>query len=154
MTLDQMLKDVKALEDVEAIKNMHNEYIIYLRNNQFEEMIDCFADNAVLEIRNFGPRKGKEEIAELFRGHIARVKIPRGHSLVQPVINVEGDTATGHWALYHFNYDYTKPAGEGCFTDWEQGFYDCKYVRVNGQWKFSYLKFICPWPEETGEVKS
>jgi ketosteroid isomerase-like protein len=147
MDLAEMLKEVQILEDVEAIKNMHNEYVICLRNNQFEEMIDCFADDAILEIRELGRRTGKEEIAKLFREHIARVKIPRGHSLVQPVITVDGNTAEGHWTLYHFNYDYTKPAGKGCLTEWEQGFYECRYVRVGGVWKFSYLKFICPWPK-------
>jgi hypothetical protein len=149
MSLEKMLKEVKALEDIESIKKMHNEYIFSLRNKQYEEMIECFADNAIVEIRNFGARTGKKEIAKLFRDNIAKEKnLPQGHSLVQPVITVKGETARGHWLLYNFHCDYTKPGGGGYLTKWEQGFYDCEYVRVEREWKFSHLRFICPWPEQ------
>jgi ketosteroid isomerase-like protein len=148
MPLEEMLKDVQALEDLEAIKNLHSEYIFYLRNRQFKEMIDCFADDAVLEIRDFSARVGKAEIAQLFTDHIPNESnIPRGNSLVQPVITVEGDTAKGHWLLYHFRCDYNKIPGKDYLSEWQQGYYDCEYVRVNGTWKFGRLKFISPWPQ-------
>ena len=150
MNLEELKRKVKVLEDTEAIKNMHRDYIFWLRNSQFDEMIDCFAENATAEIRTFGPRTGRDTIARLFKEEIAKVKIPRGHSLVQPVITVEGDKAKGHWTMYTFNYDYTAPAGMGRLIECEQGRYDCEYVREAGKWKFSYLKWICPWPEQQG----
>jgi len=149
MNLGEMSKEVQALEAIEAIKNLHNEYIFFLRNQQFEDMIPLFADDAVLEIRNFGPRTGIGEISKLFREYIPWEKnIPRGNSLVQPVITVNGNTAKGHWLLYHFRCDYTKNEGDGFLSSWEQGYYDCEYVRVGDKWKFKHVKFTSPWPQE------
>ncbi len=147
VTAEQMAKQIQAFRDREAIEAMHREYIFCLRNYRYEEMIDCFAEDAKLAIRDFGLRTGKAEIGELFRGYIAKVKIPRGHALVHPVITVDGDRAWGSWAMYHFNYDFKAPAGTGRLMEVEQGRYDGEYVKVNGSWKFSYLKFTCPWPE-------
>ena len=150
MNLEELERKVKTLEDIEAIKNMHRNYIFLLRDSQFDEMTDCFVENATAEIRTFGVRSGKEEIARLFKEDIAKVKIPRGHALVQPVITIEGDTAKGHWMMCTFNHDYTAPAGMGRLIECESGRYDCEYVREGGKWKFSYLKWTCPWPEQQG----
>ena len=39
MNLEELKRKVKVLEDIEAIKNMHRDYIFWLRNSQFDEMI-------------------------------------------------------------------------------------------------------------------
>lgn len=146
MTLDELEKRVKVLEDVEEIKKLHRDYIFWLDNKQFEEMIECFAKDATEEIGGTGgARKGKEEIAKVFREVIAKEPSAKGgHILVQPVITVEGDRAKGYWTMYRFD-TFTTPAGQ--LVKWAQGRYDCEYIRENGKWKFSSLKYTIPWPE-------
>jgi hypothetical protein len=102
-------------------------------------MLDCFADDGVADIWTHGARRGKQEIRELFYSFEGKILPTHGHLLCQPVIKVDGDAAEGYWLLYLFLTE-----GE---TQWVQGRYDCKYVRVDGEWKFSYMKYTRPWPD-------
>jgi ketosteroid isomerase-like protein len=140
MTLEELEKRVRVLEDIEAIKSMHREYAFWLINHQWSDMVECFTDNATAVIATNPPCKGKKEIAKLFTGIFAKV-IPwdEGHVVAQPVISVEGDKAKGHWILFVFY-----PEHEG--GKWLQARYDCEYAKVDGKWKFSSLIFQAPWP--------
>jgi len=138
MTLEEMEKRLKVLEDIEAIKNMQNDYIYGLASQQWDDMLDCFADDAVADIWTHGPRRGKKAIRELFQGFEGKILPTHGHLVAQPVIKVDGDTAEGYWILYLF---IDEPA-----TQYFQGKYECKYVREKDGWKFSHLKYIRPWP--------
>ena len=146
MTLEEMEKELRTLRDTEEIKKLHTEYVFWLMNHQWEDIIDCFAENAIADIWNHGVGKGKEGITRLFKDVIAKeVPWDSGHLLAQPVISVDGDKARGHWILYIFFAERPKV--------WVQGRYDCEYIKLDGKWKFSSLKFTAPWPvppESTG----
>lgn len=110
-------------------------------------MIGCFAENATAQITTPQVHKGKAEIAKHFREFIATRGVPKGgHILVQPVVTVEGDTAKGHWTMYRLFYDFD--ASAGATVRWTQGRYDCKYIKESGEWKFSSMKYVFPWPEQ------
>ncbi len=138
MTLEEMEKRLKTLEDIESIKNLQNDYIYALASQQWDDMLDCFADDAVADIWTHGPRKGKKEIGALFQGFSGKILPTHGHLVAQPVIKVDGDKAEGYWILYVFISEMD--------PQFVQGKYECTYVKVNGRWKFSYLKYIRPWP--------
>lgn len=139
MTVEEMEKRLKTLEDIEAIKNMHNDYVYALASQQWDDMLDCFAEDAVADIWQWGPRRGKKEIGDLFKDNFAGKILPtHGHLVAQPVIKVNGDKAEGYWILFVF---LAEPE-----MRWIQGRYDCRYVRVNGEWKFSHLGYTRPWP--------
>lgn len=139
MTLEEIEKRLGILEDVEAIKKLHRDYVYALASQQWDDMLDCFAEDGSADIWTHGVRRGKKEIGDLFRGFAGKILPSHGHLVAQPVITVDGDTAEGYWLLYLF-----LPAPESM---WIQGKYDCKYVKVNGEWKFSYLKYTRPWPD-------
>jgi ketosteroid isomerase-like protein len=146
VTLEKLQKRAWALQDIEEIKKMHREYVLRANNRRFEEIIDYFAENATVEIRKYGVRKGKEEIAKLFNEVIARNKRVKGrYMLIQPVITIEGNTARGHWIMDLFSYEST--ASERSMGTYETGRYDCEYVKEGEKWKFGYLKLTSPWPE-------
>ena len=148
MTLEELEKRITALEDIEKIKELHRQYVFWLNSQQWDEMIDCFTENAIADIGEHGLRKGREEITKLFKINIAN-KVAGwngGHFVNQPVISVDGDKATGHWLLYIFIFHAQTPTGPS--YKWVQGRYDCEYVKVNGKWKFSFVKFKEPWPEQ------
>jgi len=130
MTLEELEKRVKVLEDIEAIKQLHINYVYLLCNLQWDDMVQCFAEDATMELL---------EISGVFHNVLAeRIKRNDGHLVGQPIITVTGDRAKGHWILYLF---FAEPE-----VRWLQGRQDCEYVRVNGEWKFSSVKFIAPWP--------
>ena len=140
MTLEELEKRVMALEDVEAIKDMHRDYVYALISQQWDDMVEYFAEDATAAIAENAPRKGKTEISKLLKDVIAKqVGWDWGHFVTQPVVAVDGDRAKGHWILYLFF-----PAPE---VRWLQARYDCEYVKLDSKWKFSDLKFKAPWPE-------
>ncbi|MBA7636736.1 hypothetical protein ES703_44363 [subsurface metagenome] len=139
MTLEELEKRVKVLEDIEAIKQLHINYVYLLCNLQWEDMLECFAEDATLELLDQGVCKGKKEISGIFYNVLAKmIKRTDGHFVGQPIISVKGDRAKGHWILYLF---FAEPE-----VKWLQGRQDCEYVRVGGEWKFSSVKFTAPWP--------
>ena len=146
MKLEELAKKVQALQDIEDIKNLHTDYVFCLINHQWGDIVNYFAENAVADIWHHGVGRGKDGIAKLFMDVIAKeVTWDSGHLLAQPVISVDGDTAKGHWILYIF---FPGPPAR-----WVQGRYDCEYIKVDGKWKFSSLKYTAPWPrppESTG----
>ena len=58
MTLDELVKRVQILEDIEEIKKLHTNYIYWLCKLQWDNMLDCFAEDATLELMDQGVRKG------------------------------------------------------------------------------------------------
>ena len=140
-------KRISTLEDIDAIQKFHLNYIYLYNNHQHEEMVSCFAEDAVLDTGIFKLARGKEEIARVFRDDIPTVNTYKvAHVVVQPLITVDGDRAKGLWTMYLCFFDVDTPKGPSVRLI--QALHDCQYVRVNGEWKYSYVKFSSPWPEQ------
>ena len=134
MNMAELEKRVRAMEDLEEIKQMHREYMSCLDNIQFAKALDFFTDAAEVEVRFSGVMKGRESYSKIYLGTLAQRKERHdGHLVGQPVITVDGDTARGHWIVYML---FSVPT-----IQWVQGRHDCEYVKENGKWKFSKLKF-------------
>lgn len=150
--LEALYERVERLEELEEIKRLHRNYIYWMTNHQWEKVIGCFADNAVLNMPTIGEKKGKTCIEEVIRNQVAKEEAFQkgGHLLVQPVITVGQGKANGYWTMYRFDHDFHSPAGEviHLFGPQLQGKFDCEYVKEDGAWKFGKMKFERPWPGE------
>lgn len=138
-------KRVQALEDIEAIKALHRDYIYWLNNSEWDRMVDCFTEDAVARIFRHPLCRGKSDIHALFTQTMSTVNAGKGrdcHFSTMPVIKVDGDSATGHWMLYILIADQQS----GKADKWAQGRYECAYQRVADQWKINKLVWINPWP--------
>lgn len=146
MTIEELEKRVRILEDREEIKELHREYLFLISGVEIENALDCFTRDIEVEVANYGIRKGKEEVGRFFRNIIGPnvLSSKDGHFTGQPVIAIEGGKARGHWMFYRFVQDPSRR--------WIQGRYDCEYVKENGKWKFSMLKMRRPWPEFLGDM--
>jgi hypothetical protein len=143
MDLEQITKRLNDVESTLQILNLHNEYVFHLNTRRWREMADCFSQDATADIHE--KRTGKEEIYRLFTEVIANLNTGKGrdaHFAVQPVIEVDGDKAKGHWLMYIFISNE-----KGGAERWITGRYDCEYARIEGKWKFSYLKYTSHWPD-------
>ena len=142
MNLEQVEKRLNAVEATQEIINLHDEYLFHLNKSQWREMADCFTKDAIADIHE--KRQGKEEIYQLFTDVIAKLNAGKSrdiHFAVQPVIEVDGDKARGHWLIYIFISDEN-----GNPKRLIPGRYDCEYAKVDGKWKFSSLTYTSPWP--------
>jgi len=134
MTLKELEKRVRAMEDLEEIKKLQRRYMDHLDKLEFREAMEMFAEDATAEVRNSGVRRGRKEIEEIYLGILAkRTERHDGHMVGQPIISVDGDTAKGTWMVYML---FSKPS-----VQWVQGRHECEYVKENGQWKIKKLKF-------------
>jgi ketosteroid isomerase-like protein len=140
-TMDELEKRIRELEDKDAIKEMHREYLFYISNLEIDRALDCFSDDIVVEIAHYGTREGIEEVKVFFKEIIKKnvSGSKEGHFTGQPVISVDGDRAKGHWMFYRF---VPGPSP----VRWIQGRYDCEYIREKDQWKFRRLELTRPWP--------
>jgi uncharacterized protein (TIGR02246 family) len=131
---------LQRLEDIEAIKQMHLEYTYALIAMDYDTMLDCYAEDGVLELGGANVARGKQEINGIFQNVMAKHStLKDGHIISQPVITVDGDTARGHWLLFIFP---SEPKGA-----WIQGREETEYVKVDGQWKIKHMRFLRGWPQ-------
>jgi ketosteroid isomerase-like protein len=136
MSLEDLEKRVQAMEDLEKIKKLHQNYINLMDNLQYEKVLDLFTDDATVEIRNSGIKRGRKELSDVYIGVLAKGRGDKrfdGHMAIEPDIDVQGETASGTWLIYML---FCKPT-----IQWVQGKNECAYKKVNGVWKISKLKF-------------
>ena len=158
MSLEDLEKRIKVLEDIEEIKRLKYLYCYYCDNvvGQVSGGVDAdtiaslFTKDAVWDGGIFGRSEGREEIRGFFQ-RVPQVLTYAFHMVMNPIIEVNDDTATGIWYIL-------EPCthAEGNRAVWQAARYDDEYVRVDGEWKVQNLKldwrFITPFDE--GWVKT
>jgi ketosteroid isomerase-like protein len=136
MSVADLEKRIQAIEDIEEIKRLHQNYINAMDNLDYEKVPDYFTDNATVEVRQSGLKNGRREIEDFYINVLAKSRGGArydGHMAVEPDIRVDGDTAHGTWLIYML---FSKPS-----IQWVQGRNECEYRREDGKWKISRLKF-------------
>ena len=85
-----------------------------------------------------GPAHGRENIQKLL-GDLGASGVIRNsaHNMMNPIIEVNGDTATGRWRLIMV-YTGIHPNGDLHYTR-IIGWYKDTYVRQNGEWLIQTL---------------
>jgi hypothetical protein len=147
MDLKEIEKRLRVLEDIEAIKQLHVRYVNYLTITAWDDLLDCFSRDGRVEFTN-GSARGRAAIEKLYKGKISITHIGQeGNLVVHPIIKVDGDKATGSWLLYtHFAQPHKiqidpSPVANAPAPDWSSGYYEMEYVREDGAWKISLLKW-------------
>ena len=135
MSLEDIEKRLRVLEDVEEIKRLKREYCAYCDDNyDADALADLFVEDAVWDGGALRPRiQGREAIREFFVA--AKERLPFAiHMVLNPIIEVNGDAAKGTWYLF-------QPCtfAEGNRAVWGSARYDEEYVRVDGRWMFKNL---------------
>jgi hypothetical protein len=151
VSLEDIERRLRTLEDIEAIRDLHGRYIYWLNDRKWDEVVDCFTDDGIANIAHHGKAIGKAQLDAYFKEKIAKMNSGKGrdgHIAIQPMIQVNGDNATGEWLMYVF----ISNAETGQAQRWTKGKQDAQYVRINGQWKIKYIKFTRPWPLEPESV--
>jgi hypothetical protein len=147
MTPQEMEKKIREFEDIEEIKKLHVRYVYWLNDRKWDEILNSFIDDAWVHIEKRPMTRGKEELTKLFKEKIAgnNAKTNGCHFVMQPIIDVDGDKATGTWFMC-IVFAVDSPTGPT--LAWRQGRHDCEYVKVDGQWKYKSIKFTNTAPEQ------
>lgn len=117
--------------DEEQIRKLQALFCQYLDARQFKEWSDTFAEDG-----NFGARKGRAAIYEgILGGELAlNPDLQRKHTVVNAIIDVDGDTATSECELIMYDR-----IGGGPWSI-RLGHYTDRLVRLDGRWLFAERK--------------
>lgn len=150
----ESLKLLRWLADVEAIKQLKHRYCGYCdAGYDPDRLAELFCEDAVWDGGPIGRHVGREAIRTFFKGSSQRVPFAL-HMVMNPVIEVDGDTATGNWYLWQ-PLVYRLPAGEEAW--WLSARYDDVYRRTAEGWQFARvtlsLKMLAPYREGYGAAR-
>ncbi len=143
---DRLEQRVRALEDVNAIRNLKARYAAYC-DDQYDPdgIAGLFTEDAVWDSKGLGQFVGREAIREFFRG-ASKIFTFAIHYALNGQIDVHGDSARAQW--YSF-MPCTLAEGNRAF--WRAGIDQEEYVRVEGEWKYkrktSAPLFFTPYEE-------
>jgi hypothetical protein len=135
MELKDMDRELTRLADIEAIKQLKYRYAgICDDDHNPDKITSLFVEDGIWEGGPFGTAKGHAEIRKLFQGFQKMIDFSQ-HNMMNPIIEVHGDKATGEWYLmgpYRLR-DSKKDMWLTCM-------YKDDYVKINGQWKHQHLR--------------
>ena len=125
---------LQRLEDIEEIRQLKYRYCAYCDDNYNPDGIaGLFVADAVWNGGPFGVATGQAAIRELFSKAPSQIRFAV-HMVVNPIIDVTGDTAVGRWYLWQ-----PTVMRQGDQALWLAAKYTDQYVRTAEGWRFKHL---------------
>lgn len=143
-------KTIQRLADIEDIKQLKARYAAACDDDYNpEKLAPLFAEDAIWDGSILGYAEGRQGIREFFAGSSALVPFAV-HQISNPLIEIDGDTATGQWYLW-------QPMVFGGEALWLSAIYEDKYVRQDGKWLYQHLKLnirmLTPYAEGPAKTR-
>jgi len=151
MNVEEMEKEIKALrkritimEDIEEIKKIQYKYFYFVDHCMWDDLIDLFSEDCVLELSDSGVYLGKEGLARQFKGRLATKKLMVGSGYMgkitgcDPIVDImtDGKTATaGFDNLTFIAYPHLDR------SEWANGRYETEFIKEDGKWKICKLHY-------------
>jgi limonene-1,2-epoxide hydrolase len=131
---------LQRIEDIETIKQLKARYCAFCDDNYNPQGIaSLFTDDGVWDGGDLGKAEGHAAIIKFFERAPSAFSFAI-HHVMNPIIEVDGDRATGRWYLLQPLTRRSREGEEGAM--WLAGRYEDEYVRIIREWKFKRLKFI------------
>ena len=135
MDMTELEQRLTRMEDIEAIKQLKAEYCDICDDDHNPDRITTiFAEDGIWEGAGFGKAQGHAAIRELFKKFQTLISFSQ-HQVLNPVIKIDGDRATGIWYFFGpFTFYQNNQA------KWLAARYQDDYVKLNGEWKIQHLR--------------
>ena len=145
----ELEKTVQRLADIEDIKQLKARYASACDEDYNpEKLAPLFTEDAIWDGGALGFAEGREGIREFFAAASSQVPFAV-HQISNPLIEIDGDTATGQWFLW-------QPMVFQGQALWLSAVYHDQYVRRGGKWLYQHLKLNIRMltPFEDGPAKT
>ncbi len=151
MPSDERLDRLAVLESMEEIRNLARKYAHFVWQGDVPSAIDMFTEDGEMNTGERPPIVGKEKLLQVYGEMLGQAMLhPFVHNHVIDLAE-DGESATG---VCYLDLRATTAAGSVMGS----GFYNDRYQRVDGVWKFrsrqlnmEYLvKPGAPWIEDQG----
>ena len=125
-----MASDTPSVEDYLALTQLKHEYCYRIDDGDYDEWVALFAEDGTFGPINDEFFEGTEGLRRFAEEVFDESYDFTAHVVSNPVIEVDGDEATGRWYL-HLRYE----TSEGD-VGWSQARYEDEFRRVDGEWRF------------------
>lgn len=126
---------IRVLGDIEAIKKLKAKYWRCIDKKLWDELEDCFIEDAVADYGKNLNFQGRKAIIQFLKDNLGSDSVITVHQGHNPEIEITSDTtARGIWALH----DYLVFQPNITINGW--GHYEDEYVKQNGEWKKKSIK--------------
>lgn len=135
LSQQEIANKVQWLVDIEEIKQLKARYAAACDDDyNTEKLAALFTEDAIWDGGMMGYAETREGIRDFFTNASTLVGFAV-HGISNPIIEIDGDTAKGHWYL---DQPMALKGGEACY--WYCAQYHDEYVRTNEGWKFQRVK--------------
>lgn len=151
-SLEELERRISALEDVEAIKRLKYRYWRCLDTKAWDELAECFAEDATVSYGGGEYRfAGREAIMAFLSEALGRESGAHGvHHGHHPEIELTSPaTARGRWGLYNYLLNPTRQRGVR-----EAAFYEDEYVKIGGRWLLRHTGYTYLFHEEWSRAET
>jgi hypothetical protein len=152
MSNGDLERRIRRLEDLEAIRDLKYRYSTYCDDGyDADHLAPLFTEDAVWDGGVLGRFVGREAIREFFV-QCSKIVPFAIHQVTNPILEVDGDRATGRWYLW-------EPIvfASGNRGLWMAARYDDRYRRERGGWSFESvtvdLRMLSPYEEGFAKVR-
>ncbi len=129
--------EIDELVEIELIKRLKYAYLRCIDQKDFGGLTELFAPDATAAYS--GGRyvyEGRDAIVRFIETNMGRTTMHSSHRVHHPEIDVDGDEATGTWALEDTIVD-----SEWDFVLQGAAFYEDRYVRSGNRWLISHTGY-------------
>ena len=130
-----LIDDVKQLVDKDSIKELWYNSCYLVDEGDLDGVLESYTEDALMDTGAFGRAEGRVAIREMLENLFSEGLMFTRHMVHMPLIEIDGDEATGKWYL-----DCPSIVGDG-EAAWIQGTYKHTFRRLNGKWKISKFTF-------------
>lgn len=132
MTDQSIEQRLAVLEDIRAIEILKWRYLRACDRKQPDAVRACFTDDAVVDFEGFPLFTSPDAFVDIFREWGCVPNIVDMHHGQNPIVELNGDRATGAFDLYFFQID----TATGRQTQLAVN-YDDEFVKQDGRWLIS-----------------
>lgn len=126
---------VEKLAAIEEIRMLRYRYCFHLDDRNWAAMAGLFAGDAIGDYGYLGTAHGRDGIQRFFEETVSKLVLFSAHFMHNPVITVDGDTATGQW---YISAPGTVKEDTAVYALVKA---DDTYRRIDGVWKIQSLKY-------------
>ena len=131
------------LEALEAIKRVKYQYMRCLDQKRWDEICGCFTEDATAAYSGGKySYEGRDAIVGFLEKSMGAETFLSCHRVSHPEIDIDGDTATGTWAL-----EDTVIEEAWGITIRGAAFYEDRYVKTADGWKIQHTGYLRTYEE-------
>lgn len=147
----RLRREVEILKDIEDIKQLKARYLRAVDCKLWDDLADCFTDDAVSNYNNGRDHyEGRDAIMKFLKSTLD-MPILTMHQVHHPEITITSETtAVGRWALEDHIITLKNKGINGA------AFYHDEYAKVDGRWKIKSTGYDLVYREmwDRNETKS